>query len=239
MASGEPTASGEDTIRERMWVERPVGTHLGLASDSDGYSPLARDDGSNAIATHVTLHADDGEADDEADEGPDLQTVVLGGLAALGVALVVKELAPHAQRLWGDHAAPALRSTWGKLARTGGDSRGASPDERAAIEVAPAVAIEDLRTAMSSAEARERFAAALMARAFSDEQLRVLRSARIVDGEGAAELECALESVTPEQVEEGTRLMLENGSLEELRHLLLLSGPEGEPLPLRLTDGRS
>lgn len=166
MASGEPTASGEDTIRERMLVVRPAGTHLGKASDSDGYRPLARDDESNEITTHVRLY------DDEADERPDLQTVVIGGLAALGVLLVVKELAPHAQRLWGDHALPALTSTWGKLARTRGDDSEASPDEPAAIEVATAAAVEDHRTAMSSAEARERFAAALMARALSDEQLR-------------------------------------------------------------------
>lgn len=217
----------------RMLVERPVGTHLGPASDSAGYSPLARDDESNAITTHVRLY------DYEPDERPDAKTMALVGLAAVGVVLAAKELAPHARRLWGDRAVPALRSTWGKLARTGGDDSEASAAEPGAIEVAPAAALEDHRTAMSSAEARERFAAALMARAFSDDQLRVLRDVRIVDGEDAAELERALESLTSEQLEEGIRLMLENGSPEELRHLLGFSGPAGEPVRLRLTDGRS
>jgi hypothetical protein len=233
MAPDEPCASGEDTIRERMWVERPVGTHLGPASDADGYSPLARDDESNAIATHVRLY------DDEPDERPDAKTMVLVGLAAVGVVLAAKELAPHARRLWGERAGPALRSTWDKLARTRGDDGKASPDEPDAIEVVPAAALEDHRTAMSSAEVRERFAAALVARAFSDEQLRVLRGARVVDSEEAAEVNRALESLTPEELEEGIRLMLENGSPEELRQLLGFSGAEGEPLPRRLTDGRS
>jgi hypothetical protein len=132
-----------------------------------------------------------------------------------------------------------MRSTWRKLPLARGDDNGGTSDEPAVIEAASDVALEDRKTAMSSAEARERFAAALIARAFSDEQLRVLRGARIVDGEEVAELERALESITPEQLEEGIRLLLENGSAEELRQLLGFSGPEGEPLPRPLTEGRS
>jgi len=240
MVSGEPTASGEDTIRELMWAERPAGTHLGPSSDSHGLSPLARDDESNAIATHVRLYAaDDDDADDEGgDGGLDLRSVTIGGLAVGGAVLIVKELAPPAQRLWSERAMPALRSTWGALTGTRGGDEKAS-EEPTALVVAPAELVEDDRTAMSTAEARERLAAALLTRAFSDEQLRMLRGARLVDAPEPAELERALQSLTPEQREQGSRLLLESGSLEELRHLLGFSGPEGEPLPLRLTDGRS
>jgi len=240
MAAGEPTASGEDMIRERMWVERPAGTHLGKASDGDGYSPLARDDESNAIDTHVRLHPDD-EADEADDSGglPDLRTVAIGGLAVVGAVVIVKKLAPPAQRFLRERAMPALRSAWGTLTRTGGDNSEERPDEPATVVVASTAVVADDRTAMSAAEARERFAAALIARAFSDEQLNVLRGARIVDGPETVELGRALEELTPEQLESGVRLLLENGSPEELRQLLGFSGPEGEPLPLRLTDGES
>jgi hypothetical protein len=230
----DPSPSGDDTIRELMWVVRPTDTHLGPASDGDGYRPLARDDETNAIETHVKLHT----YDEDPDNGPSLQTLVIRGLAVVGVALAAKELAPHAQRLWNGHAWPALQSTWGKITGTVGEDSAPNREEPAAIEVVPVAAPEE-GVVMSLTEARERFIAAVMARAYSDEEVRVLREARIVDGEQAAELERALASLTPEQLEEGIRLMLGNGPPEELRHLLGLRSEDGEPLRLRLTDGQS
>lgn len=237
MAAGEPDAFDADPIRELMWAERPAGTHLGPSIGSDGLSPLARDDESNAIATHVRLFAD-GDTDDGDDGGPDVASAAIGALAAIGVALIVKELAPPAQRLWTQRAMPALRSTWGALAgiRSGGEK---ASEEHAALVVAPAELVEDDRTAMSTAEARERLAAALLTRAFSDEQLRLLRGARIVDGPEPDELERALQSLTAEQLEQGSRLLLESGSLDELRLLLGFDGLERVPSPMQLTGGRS
>jgi hypothetical protein len=228
-------------IREKMWVERPVDTHLSNSRTSDGLSPLARDNETNDLATQVTLHPID---DDEADKSTYALPILVHGqeekaeeVSLLGVAVVIgglvaaHKLAPHAKRIWDDRAFPALKSTWGTITRANRD--GPAVDEPAAIEGPPAAALQKDKTPMSSAEARERFAAALMARAFSDEQLRVLRGARIVDGEDAPELERALESLTPEQLENGTTLLLENRSPEELRDLLGISGP------LRLTAGEA
>jgi hypothetical protein len=62
---------------------------------------------------------------------------------------------------------------------------------------------------MSSAEARERFAAALMARLFSDEQMRILRNTPIQDDDDHLELENAMETLTPKQVGDSINLMLE------------------------------
>jgi hypothetical protein len=70
-------------------------------------------------------------------------------------------------------------------------------------------ALEQYRASMSSAEARDRLAAALVARLFSEEQLRVLREARIEDDGGASQLVRAIDSLTPQQLEVSIVAMLE------------------------------
>ncbi|RZE62332.1 hypothetical protein C0Q97_04410 [Streptomyces albidoflavus] len=62
---------------------------------------------------------------------------------------------------------------------------------------------------MSSVEARERFVAALLARLFSEEQLKTLRNARIEGEDGPLVLNGVMESLTPKQVEDSITLMLE------------------------------
>ncbi|GAB2460322.1 hypothetical protein GCM10027162_64690 [Streptomyces incanus] len=61
---------------------------------------------------------------------------------------------------------------------------------------------------MGSEEASARFAAALMARLFSDEQMEILRNARIESEGGSPELS-AVEQLTLQQVVDNVRLMLE------------------------------
>ena len=62
MPSDEP-----QVIREKMWVERPTGTHLSQVGIPGGLSTLARDDETSELETHATLFPitdedDDGEA---------------------------------------------------------------------------------------------------------------------------------------------------------------------------------
>jgi hypothetical protein len=107
---------------------------------------------------------------------------------------------------------------------------------------------------MSSAEARDRFVAALLARLFSDEQLRILREARVEYGDGPHALESAADVVTAQEVGESITLMLEaNRSLlneeilTELGKIVGIGRAVGEYVPmrreqinkaLRLTDGK-
>ena len=90
-----------------------------------------------------------------------------------------------------------MTSTWYKLTGT----RSTDPDP--SREVVLADAEPDVR--MSSTEARERLLAALMGRLSSDEQLRILRSARIEDEDVPPELARAMAALTPEHV--GTQLL--------------------------------
>ncbi|WP_200829727.1 hypothetical protein [Cellulomonas algicola] len=86
---------------------------------------------------------------------------------------------------------------------------------------------------MSSAEARERFVAALLAKAFSDEQMRLLRSVTIEDDDGEVALGDLLETPTPQQIGETVRLMLENPSLLDGDSLAALGDLFGRGAPGR------
>ena len=69
---------------------------------------------------------------------------------------------------------------------------------------------EEARPNMSSAEAQARYLAALAARAYSDEQLRLVTNAKIVDGEGLAELKRSLAELPSDQVKGLIEAMVTN-----------------------------
>jgi hypothetical protein len=236
MASGEPIVPAVEMVREKMWVERPAGTHLSEARTGGGHSPLVRDNETNELLTHAKLIpvADDEDQDqDQADfpsvflwdddddasdsEEPSPLEALVGLLILVGASYAVANLAPHATRWWNDQAFPALRSAWHRLPGTGrADSPAVTDESATVIESASAtpshdvvVALDEYRAAMSAAEARERLFIALAARLISDEQLRVLRGARIEDEDDSPELERAVAALTPEQVGAGITLMLE------------------------------
>lgn len=84
-------------------------------------------------------------------------------------------------------------------------SAGASADSSGEV----IAALETYRASMTSAEARDRLVAAVRARLFSDEQVRLLRDARIeVDGT-PSQVERAMEELTPQQLVDSVTLMLE------------------------------
>jgi hypothetical protein len=66
---------------------------------------------------------------------------------------------------------------------------------------------------MSSAEAQARYLAALAAWAYSDEQMRLVTRANIVDGEGVAELKRSLAELPPDQVRSLIEAMATNPSM--------------------------
>jgi hypothetical protein len=98
---------------------------------------------------------------------------------------------------------------------------------------------------MDSAEARERFAAALLARAFSDEQLRLLREAEFENDPDSRLLHATMGRLTQEQVTATLTLLLEkNPSLLERQPLKELStvvsrAQAGRHLPLKLEAMKS
>jgi hypothetical protein len=90
---------------------------------------------------------------------------------------------------------------------------------------------------MSKAEAQARYLAALAARAYSDEQIRLVENAYIVDGESIAELQRSLTELPSGEVRRLLEEMAKNPSMlneNSLAELASILGPRN-----RLSSGES
>ncbi|UUW92900.1 hypothetical protein [Pimelobacter simplex] len=164
-------------------------------------------------------------------------------LIAKVVVLLVAVATPHAKRFWLEKALPAIEARKAKrAARKALKAAARNPVTVEATVVDSgqelAVASEDYRTNMSSAEAQARYLAALAARAFSDEQMNLVANANIVDGEGLAELQQTLAELPPQQVRsiieavEANPSVLKGDILAELGNLLGLDRVEAAPVAI-------
>ena len=223
--------------RKKMWVDYPDGTHLSQSRQEAGaFSHLVRDDKTNSLTTHATLHPiiDD---DTESDLSRFLVWVggVLGGIA-LGAAAV--KVAPHVKawwesRLlpaWKDQALPAMQSRVRNLFRRKRRKQGALQDETAETPDAPALPLTqadaacalfveqvdalsgESGTPMSQAEVEERLFAILIAAACIAEQIRALSGARIEseDSERVELLSGAIRQLSTQRIADGINRLLES-----------------------------
>lgn len=130
-----------------------------------------------------------------------------GDVAALLASLVVVGgvvAAPHIRRWWQEKAAPAIEAGRGRwrarriqrrAAAVAVDDGNGSETGRSLVEVSRR------RPRMSSAEAQSRLLAALAARAYSDEQWRLVSDAEIVEGVSVDEVKQTLNDLPAEQVQ--------------------------------------
>ncbi len=231
----------------KMLVTWEDGAELSRSRKRPGdFSPLTRDSDNNL--GHVTLSdADEDEHHDDRDPDPQAGDLV-GALAILGVILAAQKAAPHLKRWWDDSALPLARRARRRLSRDRrAEAQPIAAEPFTLVASAPTessqdvfVALDEYRASMSSAEARERFVAALVARLFSEEQLRVLRNARIEDDGPGLQLASAVKTLTPQQLGESLTLMLEANpswpdeeTLAELEKILAQSsGGDGELVPV-------
>ncbi|MFC8537144.1 hypothetical protein ACFUJY_24950 [Streptomyces sp. NPDC057249] len=130
--------------------------------------------------------------------------------------------APRVRRWWQEHLLPAARTTRARLSRSRGQG-GDAGDSGDAVEVDQGgVSGEEDRSSMSGEEASARLAAALMARLFSDEQMEILRRARIAGADGSSDPSAVEQAVFQQVVHEFTAMVEANpalfgkGSLAEL-----------------------
>ena len=176
--------------------------------EAGGFSHLVRDDKTNSLTTHATLHPITGK-----DAGFDLSRplVWVGGAALGGIVLgaAAVKVTPHVvswwnDRIipaWNDRALPAMQLRIRNLFRRKGCKRGTLQDEAAdtpdtpalplrPADVACAVFVEQVDalfgepgTSMSQAEAEERLFAILIAAACIAEQIRALSGVRLESGD--------------------------------------------------------
>ncbi|MEU9507792.1 hypothetical protein AB0D32_16125 [Micromonospora sp. NPDC048170] len=142
-------------------------------------------------------------------------------IAALVSHLIDRGIAkakPLAEQWWRETARPAINAQRAKMLerRSRRKAQKKTPVMEGAV-VEPSQELTEVsdedRPNMSSAEAQARYLAALAARAYSDEQMRLVTSANIVDGEGLAELKRSLAELPSDQVTSLLEAMATNPSM--------------------------
>ncbi|WP_137873769.1 hypothetical protein [Rhodococcus sp. Q] len=164
-------------------------------------------------------------------------------LIAKAIVFLVEVATPHAKRLWHEKARPVIEARRAKEAAR----KAPKPATKQPVvveatvvdsgrELAVAEAVD--RTDMSSAEAQARYLAALAARAFAYEQMKLVSNANIVDGESLAELQRTLAAHPPQQVNginesgEANPSVLRGDLLAALGKLLGLGRVESDAVPV-------
>ncbi|MEI2621682.1 MAG: hypothetical protein V9G09_13205 [Candidatus Nanopelagicales bacterium] len=157
------------------------------------------------------------------EEEDELEEAIAELLAAL-VLLGMASLKPRVQRYWNETAKPALDARMtrvrSRLERRRSRRSSAASDEQVAVH---SEALAERRPTMSRAEAQARYLAALAAHAFSDEQLRLVTQAEIVDGTDLAGLERSISELPAHQVRELLGAMVMDPSLLSEAHLAELA----------------
>ena len=214
---------------EKMRVDYPDGTHLSRShQDPGGLSALARDDVTDALVAHATLHPiiDD---DTESDLSRLLVWVggVLGGIA-LGAAAV--KVTPRVVSWWNERMLPAMQSRGRNLFRRKRRKQGAIQDETAEATDAPPLPLTQANAAcalfveqvdalsgesgtpMSQAEAEAHLFAILIMAANIAERLRALSGARIEseDSERVELLSGAIRQLSTQRIADGINRLLES-----------------------------
>lgn len=260
--------------KKRFDVEVPDGQHLGISRDTNGaYRAHLFDDETNDLVGHAELFEppeDDSSSPDieyvyvsslgAADEPPhQLSAEELAEFVNLVMTAAVAA-APHIRRWWTDTVVPTFKAACaGRRIFTRVPHRredhGPSRARGTASMVGPApvqsnselsVAFHDDRIRMSSVEARERFVAALLAREFSDAQMKILQHSQIEEEEGLVELERAIGALTPQDVVQTLEGILERKpslldhlTLTELGAIRGGGRAEGAYVPVKIEQFRA
>lgn len=158
---------------------------------------------------------DTGQRSEKTREQQELEELV-GALVLLGLVKAAEWTQPRLRRLWNEHLAPFLNARMDgfkarrdqKQDRKAHQRAGKNVTAEATTPVTDAMpvyegvkdALQAYETNMTSAEARQHFAEALVAQRFAEEKVRLLATARIKDNGLPTELSGAIKSLTPMQV---------------------------------------
>lgn len=168
----------------------------------------------------------------------------LAEAATLVVAMLVAATTPHAKRWWQESARPAIHARRARRAERKAQKatvKGLVVAEATVVESTQDLiaAAEDVyRADMTSAEAQARYIAALAAKHFSNEQMRLVANANIVNGQGLEALQQTLAELSPEQVKgiieavEAKPDLLNDELLAELGKLFGREAREPQPAPI-------
>lgn len=163
------------------------------------------------------------------------------------IDIAIDEARPHLTKWWNETALPAFRSARESRRRKVApvlkiDRQAPTDGQPARVFVVgpvvrtgePGVGSDEQTATMTSAEAQRRLVAAALARAFSDEQVRILLTARIEDPADSSDW-ATLDQASPEEVESRIRLVLEANPplLNDLVETFMGDQKETPPEPVR------
>jgi hypothetical protein len=197
--------SSDGLVWEHMLVGRQPGERYSRSRVSPGdLSPLTRDEDNELGHVVMRYPDDDVESDGEEEPGGELPIGVILGAAGLVGAVIA---APRIKRWW-------VRRRSGSAGAPGADAQ-EEAQEAGAIAGSPSyssevVVVDDAsqghpgpRVVMGASEAQQRLIAAMQARSFSDEQIRLLRTVEIADDSLLAAGHQALPTSSPAGVGRG------------------------------------
>ncbi|WP_327286747.1 hypothetical protein [Streptomyces sp. NBC_01198] len=189
---------------------------------------------------------DENSSDSRSDKHDDLAEAISDLVELL---ILVAEAYPHVKRWW-NKALPIIKSQWNRLSRTRVVGSQPATDEASTVGEATVidssqevVTLPDVyRVSMSSAEARACLLLALVAKAFSEEQVRIVSNVHIKDDDGLVELKRTVGELIPQQIANIVKALranpsfLDDETLAELGNILgrderniemlCLTGPE-------------
>jgi hypothetical protein len=150
-------------------------------------------------------------------EDEELQQAIAEMVAHL-IGFAIAKGRPLAEQWWRETARPAINAKRATMRQR--RSRHKAQNKAAVLDgtvVEPSHDLDEASKAnrpnMSSSEAQARYLAALAARAYSDEQMRLVTSANIVAGGGLAELQRSLGELPSDQVRRLIEEMVRNPSM--------------------------
>ena len=218
--------------------KREGGLHQNLYDGDGNLKGSARfvpddgvDDAPLMVTNTVYLTADDRYQGSEEQRRHELKLAILDAVVSWGFERGL----PLANQWWRERARPTLDARRARRhERKARSSRRRSVVEDAVPEEATEIAarVEDLAPEMSRAEAQARYLAAAAARAYGDEQLRLVASARIVDGEDAESVRRSISERPAGQLRSVIESMVLNPALlqeSNLAQLASLLDREREP----------
>lgn len=169
------------------------------------------------VTEHVYVPAEERRLTPEQQELADLISEVLIVFMAKGI----ERAKPHVKKWWTESVRPFVGEQRARLSQL--RPRRPPKADRASLESdrlptdsdqsSAEIAVAAPRPKMSSAEAQARYLAAMAARAFSEEQMRMVQSADILDAENIAEVESKIAELPPSEVRELMSRMVTDPSM--------------------------
>lgn len=149
------------------------------------------------------------------------------------IAIGIERAKPHVKRWWNETAWPSIKETASKISRPRPRLKAAevlAEAKKDTVSSDQVVEVSDEeRMEMSPAEAQARLIAAAAARAYSDQQMRLVTNANIVDANGVDDIRRQLAQLPQEQLAALIEhMMLNPAALEEesLANLASLLQPQ-------------